>query len=265
MTKRCGPRQLIVLVLLCVVVLVQPKASRGLNAQTFVNDEYAKIDFDHASRSATLSVLNYNRPLLEGLRAVRSHYGWKVDLEEPPHPTVPRGGQFVSTYPESTDIYATLSSSRAAVLNKIVSDYNQAGFPGRYSVVPQPDGSFVVTGTAIQDSDGTYQPVTPILDTKISIPAEPRSHGQTLALIMKTLSETSGLKVSLGAMPTMWLSGVAEAIGGNNVAARTLIRQTIGPDMVWSLYFDPKLKWYMLNVSWVERDMKSWGRRTTVP
>lgn len=145
----------------------------------------------HSKTSATLSVFDYQRPLLEGLTTLREEYGWKIDLEEPLGRGPNAGKKFESTYPERTSTFVTPGSVyeigqnrkpalprysyflpatlEASVLNKIVSDYNQAGFPDQYSVVVQADGSYAVVGTAMRGSDGTYHPVHPILDTPISI------------------------------------------------------------------------------------------------
>lgn len=266
------------------VGLVLP-SSGGLGAQTQttasvpIGANYARVE--HGDGSATLSVFHVNRPLLEGLVALREEYGWRVNLEEPPHETTPHGGKFESTYPEIPERYippqglkksaefgySLSDASEATVLNKIVSDYNQAGFPGRYAVIVQSDGSYAVTGIAVQSADGTYQPVTPLLDTPISIPSGSYSLSQVVDLISKALSSASGTRVSCN-VPGM-AGTVSVTVGGNNIPARTLLEQAVFPGLVWNLYYEPQGKigkFYMLSLLSLRRaQYDAWGRRSTLP
>jgi hypothetical protein len=256
-----------------------PRLSAQAQTARTADAEYARIE--HANGSATLSVFNYSRPLLEGLAAVREEYGWEVYLEEPPHEIPPRGGKFESTYPEDPSrfvaphainapqpfplSYFLSDTVEASVLNKIVSDYNQAGFSGQYSVIPQPDGGYAVVGTGMQNADGTYHSVNPILDTPISIPNGTYRAGEALEMILNVLSSASGVKI-LPNPPNNWGGITVTVVGGNNVPARALLQQVVPPSMgmVWSLYYGPLEKLYVLNLLYVRRARyDNSGRKTT--
>jgi hypothetical protein len=273
-------RALVVFTTLCVgLVLFSSGRLRAQTATTTrvpIDANYARVE--HGYGSATLSVFNVNRPLLEGLVALREEYGWRVNLEEPPHEATPHGGKFESTYPEVLERYippqglkrsaefgySLSDASERAVLNKIVSDYNQAGFPGQYAVIIQSDGSYAVAGTAVQSADGTYQPVTPLLDTPISIPSGAYSLSQVVDLISKALSSATGLRVSFN-VPGMW-GTVTVNVGRNNIPARTLLEQAVFPGLVWNLYYEPRAKSYMLNLLPLRRaqyDIS--GQKSTLP
>jgi hypothetical protein len=259
-----GLRWIVVFIALCAGVFLSPNCGIRANAQSQARPEPAYARVEHAlpianpyyspgpvrrswnhtpppnpNTSATLRVFDYNRILLNGLTAVREEYGWKVDLEESPYEGMPRKGAFVSTYPETPDIYAS-NSSEETVLNKIVSDYNQAGFPGNYKVIAQADGGYAVVGTAKQKADGTSEAMTPILDTPISIPNGMRGFWDELNLITKALSTAIGREVDPQFAPMSVGISNAPVVGvsGDNVPARTFLQQVLPRGMVWYLSYN---------------------------
>jgi hypothetical protein len=184
----------------------------GANAQYYPKD-YARIA--HRNGSATLSVLSNGRSLLDGLVAVREEYGWKLYLEQVPGCYEPPGGtKFQSTYPEDATfvrprwtmnnsprfVYSVPSSSEAPILGKIVSDYNVSNPPCRYTAIKLRDGSYVVTATSVRKTDRTYQKVTPLLDTAISIPegaGPPEAPDVPWNYVAKAVSAASGIEVDV--------------------------------------------------------------------
>ncbi|MGH9604738.1 MAG: hypothetical protein ACRD3N_03450, partial [Terracidiphilus sp.] len=116
----------------------------------------------YSNGSATVAV-NDPAPLAQAIIGVREEYGWVVDYEDPPwqsgdlhdvspaawhaaHPgrrgsMEPDGGAFQSTYAVCPDMWGS-ASEELQVLNKIVSDYNASGNPGRFIVRVQTDGSY---------------------------------------------------------------------------------------------------------------------------
>lgn len=223
------------------------------------------------ANGATSTVTAYSgEPLYLAISAVREEYGWVVDYEDPPyqstydlvdratpgwhalHPgkpfLVPAGGAFQSTYPVASDIWSSSASERE-VLEKIVSDYNQSGNPGAFSVRQQSDGSFAVVGISIKDINGNKQPVGAILDTLVTVPTAQRSLMETLKLIAQALWLKSGIKV-VGICPDNNFAGQsAVSIGGTSVSVRSLLLQTaeqLPLGTVWNLLYEANTPKYIL-------------------
>lgn len=222
--------------------------------------------------AATISI-NDPRPLAQAIIALRQEYGWAVDYEEPPwegaselrdlssaawhasHPgargfVVPSGGKFQSTYTEAPDMWSS-ASGELAVLEKVVSDYNASGNPGRFAVREQADGSYAVVPVSAENGNGNVISVHPYLDTVISIPSGTRSADTTMDLILSATSATTGIvgrQGGLGSFNLMRQSMVT--LGGTNEPARDFLLQLAGAmrrKMVWDLWYLPDLQKYALH------------------
>lgn len=234
---------------------------------------------EHGSTSAMVTVIDNTRPLLTAMSTMREEYGWKVDLEEAPHTHYASKTEFQSTYPESAERitfsnageiraplrlfyhYSLPPSSKASILNKVVSDYNREGFPDQYEVISQADGSYAVVGTAIETDPGLYRSVTPLLDTPVSIPNGPTTLSRAIQAIAQALTGESGIKVLSN--PPMGIARTAPVtVNGDMMPARLLLQQ-IMPDSVWDLYYSQESHLYVLNVdrhAWAQYDQL--GQRT---
>jgi hypothetical protein len=240
-----------------------------------------------------LAVVTANdpRPLWQAVAAIRDEYGWVVDFEDPPfqndsdfvdnatpewranHPNVkgfriPAGGRFQSEYPERPESYASSSPDIDAVLGKIISDYNQSGNPGKFSIRRQSDGSYAVIGQSIRDSQGKDKAVGSLLDTPVSIPVGPRDATQAILTILKTLSANTGVQVIPGAMPINSFKKVQVNVGGQQVSARLLLLQVISAThhkVVWDLLCGDG-QTCALNVAPAMRAVyDTFGHKTTIP
>ncbi|MGH9327978.1 MAG: hypothetical protein ACRD2B_15015 [Terriglobia bacterium] len=210
------------------------------------------------------------RPLWQALSAVREEYGWSVDYEDPrwggadlrdvsppawhaAHPgksgsMEPAGGAFQCTYTETPDMWNS-PESELDVLEKIVSDYNASGNPGKFVVRAQSDGSYAVIGIE-GGSEGLAAPA-PLLDTSISLTPARRSGLNTLSLILASLSAKSGASVGIGEIPFNLLFQSTITVGATNLPARSLLiefYQALRVKMVWDLWFLPDLQSYALNL-----------------
>jgi hypothetical protein len=219
---------------------------------------------EHHAGSATVKA-NSAIPMEQAVAAVNEEYGWVVDYEDPPYAgtdvtlrprssaggppdTVVAGGAFQSTYPETPNMWSS-RATEMEVLQKIVADYNASGNPGRFTVMELPDGNFDVVGVATHSSSGAEVPITPTLNTRISIPVAPRTITATLHAILEAALHTKvfiGGPGGLGGIGSG--SGVGEGItvGGSNVPARDLVMQVIqkfGGKWAWGLVdSDPQPK-----------------------
>jgi hypothetical protein len=221
---------------------------------------------------------NDPRPLMQAIATISQEYGWTVDFEDPPyrshldlvddtdpvwranHPnakgvTRVSGGLFQSNFDEPS----TISSGNAEeqVLQKLVSDYNSSGNPGKFVVRKEADARYAVVGVSRRNDTGTDETVDALLDAAISIPVQQRTATATLQLIVDTLSAMTGVRVYLGTigLSSDPLQGVELAIGGSNVPARTLLLQALDGAgnsrsfrgiFVWNLLFDADRNAYYL-------------------
>lgn len=238
----------------------------------------------HHEGSATVEASGA-RPMDQAVEAVSLEYGWIVDYEDPPyqsnfdvgsipwpaHPglkwAVPASGTFESTYTEGVDTWSSSAAERN-VLEKIVSDYNQSGNPGKFVARELPDGSFDVIGVALRDDRGNITPISPILDTPISLPAGTYGGMTMLSLITRAVSKAAGIEVDAGA-PVNALARSSVTTGGATMSARSLLCQTVDAaavKLVWELRFDPQTKSYGLAVYPAMRaQYDAFGKRSLVP
>lgn len=238
----------------------------------------------HRKGSATVQATG-SRPLDRALEAIRTEYGWLVDYEDPPyqgpyglgsipwpaHPglkwVVPASGSFSSTYPENSKTWSS-PAAQQLVLQKILSDYDMSGNPGRFVVRQQSDGSMDVVGVGVRDSSGDITSLTPILDTPISIAAGTRDGMTTLSLIADAVSRASGTEVDVGS-PVNALAEASVTTAGGQASARSLLLQAVDAarvKLVWELRYDPQTKSYGLSVLLAMRaQYDAFGNRTLVP
>jgi len=221
----------------------------------------------HLANSATVTA-NDPRPLAQALTALSEEYAWVIDFEDPPyyskydlvddtapewraaHPTakgvtVIAGDGFQIQLPGNLN--ATSSAEEEHVLDSVVSDYNQSGNPGRFSVRNEGDGRFAIVGTYVKDENGKDQAVPAILDTRLSIPTETRDALTTVHVILNALTAKTQTKVMAGMLALNALNQAQVTVGGQNVPARVLLLQTFSAANVklcWHLYYDHDVKMY---------------------
>lgn len=226
---------------------------------------------------------NDPRPLAQAIEAVSEEYGWVVDYEDPlysdsevvdaadpkwraSHPDAPMvkgiaGGAFESAF----DARSALSSTAGeeAALQKIVSEYNRSGNPGKFIV--RDEGAEPLN----PEIPGLRKSVVPrysivgvsgILDTPVSIPIEKRSAQATIDLIARELSTKNNVKVFGGASANNILIRSQVTVGGENVPARNLLIQTLNATQrpqIWRFLCDPGANICVVNIHTavrVERD-----------
>ena len=233
----------------------------------------------HQGTAGTLTA-NDPRPLMQAIATISQEYGWTVDFEDPPyrshfdlvdetdpvwranHPnakgvTRVSGGVFQSNFLEPSTIP---DNAEEQVLQKLVSDYNSSGNPGKFAVRKEAEGRYAVIGVSRRDDTGTDETVGALLDTAISMPVQQRTATATLQTIVDTLSTKAGVKVFLGTigLSSDPLQGVEVAIGGANVPARAFLLQVVDAAsnsqffrgiLVWHFLFDADRNGYDLRLS----------------
>jgi len=169
------------------------------------------------------------------------------------HPTEkgfwgPVGGTFTSTFPEVSA--ADGPSGAKAALAKLVADYNQSDYPGKYIVRPYSGGQFTVIGTRVRDDSGDYHTLTPVLDTPILISREQRSVYDSVYAIFNALSSKVGTRMFVMSFPNNEFDKEV-TLGGDEIPARDLLQQALaatGRPTLYDLGYDPNEPVYILNV-----------------
>jgi len=141
-----------------------------------------------------------------------------------------------------------------AAVQKLVANYNARLDVATFAV--SQDGLAHVVPRETVDLAGQRVPVTPVLDTKITLAAEPRSAMDLLGEICQAVSAVSGQPVVIGTVPTNGLYTRQTAIGADNEPARQVLEKLIaatGMPLSWRLLYGPGSKDYVLNMAVIQR------------
>lgn len=242
-------------------------------------------NIQHKVGSAVVTA-NDPRPLLQAIKAVREEYGWLVSYEDPPYTTelinlvnpkfkithpeskgtlIPAGGAFQVQYNENSATRTGMGQEN--LLKLLVSEYNKSGNPGKFIVRKEGDDRFSIVGKSIKDQNGKDKSISSILDTPVSINLQIRTAGETIELILKELSEKSGVNVDT----PYTLRNITDQVevGGKDVSARTLLLQTFKATkrpFIYSLLFDADNAGYFLNLSIATQSVSdTYGRKSNIP
>jgi hypothetical protein len=143
------------------------------------------------------------------------------------------------------------SPNEERALQKIVADYNASGNPGQFMLKVEGPDRFAIVGIAIKDSSGNQKTVTPVLDTRISLPVQEGDVVDAMKRISKTLSEKSPYKVEPGNAPTNLAIQTRMKVGGDNLTVRELLAQVAAATRlrtIWLLLWDADANCYFMNM-----------------
>lgn len=276
-------------VLIGFIVILLPNFLCAQDIQARHDRYMDRADVHHLANTATVTA-NSPRPLSQALTALSEEYGWVIDFEDPPyyskydlvddtapewraaHPTgkgvtVIAGDGFQTQFPENRSAGNSIEE-KEQILDRVVSDYNESGNPGKFSVRNEGDGRFAVVGTYVKDENGRHQAVAPILDTPITVQTNSRDGLTTIHIIMDALTAKTQTKVVGGMMALNALAQTQVTVGGENIPARVLLLQTLSAAKIklyWVLYYDADGKTYALSVlPLMKANYDESGNRTTV-
>jgi len=207
------------------------------------------------------------RPVAAAIDEIEKVSGRPITYEDPPfqnkyHMTpmveggsgdpsllVPRGGDLRFTLP------ANASAAQAvAAVQSMVGTYNAGHGVATFSVLQ--DGLTHVVPRQTLDPSGRLVPVTPVLDTKITLAAKLGSAMELLEEICRAVSAPGGRPVEIGTVPTNALRTRQIEVGAADKPAREVLEKLIaasGMPLSWRLLYDPGLKTYYLNIAVVQR------------
>jgi hypothetical protein len=166
------------------------------------------------------------------------------DMSGDPRLLVPSGGSLRFTLPADAS-----PEQKVAAAQSMVGNYNASHGAATFSV--SQDGLTHVVPRQTMDASGRLVPVTPVLDTRITVAAKPRSAMDLLGEICQAVSLVSGQSVGIGNVPTNALYQQMIEIGANNEPARQVLEKLIVANRLslsWRLLYDPGLKTYYLNI-----------------
>jgi len=215
---------------------------------------------------------NNPRPLVETVLALSEEYGWQVDCEDPVydpgseivdaddpatralHPDrrimIPNGGIFHAKYAEPTGSNRELSELH--VLQAVVATYNQTANPGRFFLESEPGGRIAVVGVSKGIGITPEGKNDAFLSTKISLPVSQRTLGDTIDAILDAATEKTKIPAQVGTGPSQRvMQGDVVTVGGNNITARELLRQSLdqtGRTWLWSMLYEPTYGKYYFNI-----------------
>lgn len=230
-----------------------------------------RAEISHSGTTAHSSAFN-GRPLDETVLALSEEYGWQVDYEDPqydpgseiidaddpatralhpdrPRIMIPNGGGFDVSYSEPTGSNRELSESH--VLQSVVAAYNQTTNPGRFFLENEPGGRIAVVGVSKSLGSTPETQNNTFLSTRISLPIAQRSLGATIQAILNTVIKATNIQAAIGSGPTPLFMQTMITVGGTDVTARDLLRQSLdqsGRTWLWSMLFEPTYGTYYLNV-----------------
>jgi hypothetical protein len=211
------------------------------------------------------------RPVAAALSILEQKYGYAISYEDPELTNVydtkdataeiaaqhggrtngskiivPKGGLFQFHYAIEN---GKPREDARSLLERMVSEYLSLGGHTAFTVTKQD----TKTGTQLHVIPKMVHAVDqqPLLDRVISIPSKERSGLEMLGEICQQLTLVSGRRVGVGNVPINALMAYHADLGAENESARDVLSgllSRIDSGMVWRVFFDPGLKWYMLNL-----------------
>jgi hypothetical protein len=238
--------------LFLLLIALTTRAQSTPDVNRFLENAQVKSDFGKVTLIA-----NDPRPLVQAVEALRDHYHWSINYEDPVYRPSDMSGvktklvssrKFVTTFEEvsGTDVQA----EKHRVIAKVVSDYNLSSNAGHFAIRGDgPGGSPSVVGI----SAGTVE-TTPIFDTSISMKKQVRSAEESILEVLQQIELRTGIKVSLASGPIRRLKESQVEVGAENTEARKLLESVLwsaqgSRRLNYKLLYDPDLKHYYLNIS----------------
>lgn len=145
----------------------------------------------------------------------------------------------------------------AVVIRLLLEAHAEQVLPGTFRL-DQTDKHFHVVPIAVKGEDGILVEAGSVLDAKIDITEGERTGIEALEAICAALRHATGEHVTPGMAPVGLLAERTVSIGASHETARGVLVRALRDTehrMSWRLFYDPGLKWHLLNVHVVpERD-----------
>lgn len=168
---------------------------------------------------------------------------------------VPKKGQLRldSVLPATPQIADALS-----LVTKLRLQYEAKGYAGRFTV-KLVRSILTVEPIKARAASCDWTTVTPVMETRISIPAGVRNASDTLSAILQKVADKVGVKIGTASIPVLAfvnrknITLSANDEPANTVLAKLLEQLSPGPVLYsWHLFYDPGLKYYMIGIAAVQ-------------
>lgn len=126
-----------------------------------------------------------------------------------------------------------------SMLEEIVRSYEQQGTSARFRV--ERSGMIHVIPTMVKNRDGVQVPVTPVMDTPITLPAGERTALEWVTAILAEISRTAGVQVNLAQAPFNTLQRTRVRLAAEREPARVVIQRLMSlmhREIYWRLSYD---------------------------
>jgi hypothetical protein len=210
-------------------------------------------------------IVDSARPVMNAVVTLEHRYGLTISYEDPPFVNVddledhtaveiskrraisPNGGRLelrdLPTVPEGVD--------GLALVNRVLNAHTVLT-GGEQMFRAQRSGEMLqVVPMRLRDSDGTWKPIRPILDARVSLP---RAESTLLAFterLLEAVSQVAGVTVSVGNVPINLAHQRTVVVEAQNEKARDVLTRVLnetGVRLSWRLLYDAPRSRYVLNV-----------------
>ncbi len=138
-----------------------------------------------------------------------------------------------------------------AVLKDLLNSNESNGNPGRFKVIRSKDAWNIVP-TEVKNEQGKWVPLTPIMETKISMAPGARKALDAIQEIREQVSQHGNSKIIGGRLPFTPLSSPVVAVAANNEPARDVLNNlliNLDGRFSWRLYYDYNVTYWGLNIT----------------
>jgi hypothetical protein len=224
------------------------------------------------------------RPLAKAIESLENLYGVPITYEDPPYVNageiadvtaqvrggqtggrrilIPRGGSLSFAYEaiepplvkDATPVVEAIRHAASDAISGLLANYQTSTGSASFALIQGP-GSLHVVPTQFLDQTGQVESLKPILDTSVSLPAEPRTAAKLVGDLRAALTRTTGQTVILGTIPYGLLARHKISLSISDAPARSVLDQLfaeIDAPLSWQLFHDPGLNWYVLNIHLVQ-------------
>jgi len=197
------------------------------------------------------------RPLSAAILILEARTKLAITYEDPPYlypdeiavspegPLIPKGGSIDFSYSDD--------SEPSNIIQSLLEAHSKMGNPGIFQV-DKSEGFYLVFPLKYRNEKGELIPQSSLLDSPISISAQNISGIDIIEILCDKLSKALNKNVMIGMIPTKPFSKIYESYNVIDQPARSHLIKLIkdsGNSLSWQMLYDPKLKWYVLNIHYI--------------